>query len=608
MYCITNTIQIYCELKGEVGMSDFGSEVGNSGLSLMGKLMEALLKVLEKIFDTIKERTSAEYKLKQAELKEAKERIDHQKLVEKVEGKAGFVNHKLLQKAGVPLVSAGITLDDAGMKELAARCKREGIIITGVEDIRERDLNGKKFFCIECRQSDLERLGQLADLMNDEKRIGKIQEEIAKVEVENQTLMGRISDIKAKGDLSQEDLDKIAALEASVEENGLVIKGLNEQINEIRYGHSQELNQEQAQGVVEKAVNGETQRGVTFDEALDRWTGGTIDKDTTSYVVDAKDPERYIVCTAKNDTFRDQEYTKTTYEVYNGSKQVYATHDGRFEGRPKDYWKTEKAAMREKGGFGDLVLKFYLAKELEAYRQNYMKQNVTELDGLQVGEQERDYASIFKMLEAKIDECGGVYQEGAVMLDGEGRPMAQAAGFVADKETGKPMILTNDMSEAAQARVAEAVVCGKQIDNYKQLAQLEADISAARAEVLIAAEGTPEQQKAQAELDRLTEKYNAALEREAELIKDRKGINAIQAEQEVRTSPAREADREAPSVEKSDDRRDDRVAENKGEGRMPMEQYEAAIAEKKAAAAKSNSLGAKEVTKQKTIPKGGHER
>lgn len=104
---------------------------------------------------------------------------------------------------------------------------------------------------------------------------------------------------------------------------------------------------------------------------------------------------------SKNDTFKNQEYIKTTYEVYNGSKQVYATNDGRFEGRPKDYWFREKAAIRDKGGIGDLVIKFYSVKELEAYRENYKAQNATELDGLEVGKEGRDYDAIIKNLKPK---------------------------------------------------------------------------------------------------------------------------------------------------------------------------------------------------------------
>jgi len=506
-------------------MSDFGSDVGNSSMSLMTKLMEALLKLIEKIYDAFMERRGVDYKLKKAEYGEMKDRAAQRKFVERIEGKTGYVNLKALKKAGVPLTSLGISLDDKGFKELAARCKREGIVITGVEDVRERELNGKKNMVVECKQSDLISLKNLIDLMNDEKRIDKVQEEIEKMQGRNQELATEIAFIKRKDEgLAQDDHDKIAELQGEIEENNLVVNELNKQIAEIRYGHSRELNQEQAYGVCEQAVNGETQRGVAFDKAVDRWTGGSIDKDTTCYVVDAKDPHKYIVCTAKNDIFKEQEYIKTTYEVYNGSKQVYATNDRRFEGRPRDYWTKEKSAMREAGGFSDLVLKFYSVEELQAYRENYKAQNASELDSLGFGKEGRDYDGIIQNLEAKMDECGGVYKDGVTV----------------NKETGKPITLSEGMNDVARAKAAEASVIGKQIANYKDISRLESTVAIARTNVLTTDEGTPEHVAAKEEFEIIESAYKKSLITEASLIDERKSVNAVQAEQDVRISPVKD--------------------------------------------------------------------
>lgn len=642
-------------------MSDFGTDVGNNGLSLMGKLIEALLKLIGKIYDTIQERTSADYKLKKAEYGEMKSKAAKRKFVEKIEGKTGFVNHKDLEKAGVPLTAVGVTLDERGMKELSDRCKREGIVITGIEDIRERELKGNKSFILECKQSDLTKLAKLIDLMNDEKKIDKLNEEISKLEARNDELKQEAASIREKGDeLSQEDKSRLIEIGNEIEENNLVTGELLNQITDVRYEHSQELNQEQAQGVCEKAVNGQTYRGVTFDEAVNRWTGGSIDKDTTCYVVDAKDPDKYIVCNARNDTFRGNDYIKTTYEVYNGSQQLYATNDKRFDGRPKDYWTREKAAMKDAGGFGDLVIKFYSIKELEAYRENYKTQNTSELDKLEVGKEDRDYETIIKTLEAKIDECGGAYKDGIVI----------------NKETGKALILTEDMSYTEKANIAEASVIGKQIANYKEIAQLESDVAIARTNVITTNEGTPEHAAAQDEFSKVESKYKAALETEASLIDERKSVNAVQAEQEVKTSPTKsleylpqdkaaiealeaqiakdeannydfgqslmytdangtlteeraelarmeqevskmrsdleqmkaQAVKNAQGTEKPDDRRDDRVDEV-DEDRRTMAEYKGKIEDKKKAdGAKGNDVKDREATKQKAIPKSKEDR
>lgn len=562
-------------------MSDFGSEVGNSGLSLMGKLIDALLKLIGKIYELVKERTSAEYKLKKAEYKEVKDKASQKKFAEKIEGKVGFVNHDDLVKAGVPLTVVGITMDDAGFKELAERCKREGIVISGVEDIRERELNGKKSMIVECKQSDLVRLAKLIDLMNDEKKIDLIQDEILKTEDKTQELKTELEELKGKEAPTQEDIDRINTIENEIKENDLVVENLKGQIEGIRHEHSQELNQEQAMGVVEKAVNGETLRGVTFDEAVDRWTGGNLDKDTTCYVVDAKDPNRYIICNAQNDTFKNQDYIKTTYEVYNGSKQVYSTNDRRFEGRPKDYWTREKAAMRDAGGFSNMVIKFYSLKELETYRENYKAQNSVELDGLNVGKEGRNYDEIIKSLEDKLKDCGAEYKDGVVSW-----------------QDGQSITLTDNMGDEEKANAAEAVVIGKQIDNYKEIKQLESEVAIARTAVITTDEGTEEHAAAQDNFDRAEKKYKDALSTESQLIDERKGINAVQAVNDVNTQ----------EIERPDGRRDERVSEIDNE-KNTMAEYKGEISDKKKAGeAKGNDMKDREIAKENAIPKGKEDR
>ena len=620
-------------------MSDFGTDVGNSSLSLMGKMIEALLKLIEKIYGTIQERTSAEYKLKKAEYGVMKDKAAKQKFVEKIEGKTGFVNHKDLVKAGIPLIVVGVTLDERSMKELSDRCKREGIVITGVEDIRERELKGNKSFVLECKQSDLTKLAKLIDLMNDEKKIDKINDEISKLEARNAVLKQEAASIREKGsELSQDDKDRLIEIENEIEENNLVADELFNQVEYVRYGHSQELNQEQAQGVCEKAVNDQTNHGVMFDEAINHWTGGSIDKDTTCYVVDAKDPDKYIVCNARNDTYRGNDYIKTTYEVYNGNQQLYATNDKRFDGRPKDYWTREKAAMKDVGGFSDLVIKFYSIKELEAYREKYKTQNASELDKLEVGKEGRDYESIIKSLETKLEECGAAFKD----------------GIVVNKETGKELALTEGMSYENRANIAEASVISKQIVNYKEISQLESDVAIARTNVLTTNEGTPEHEAAKAEFEKVESKYKAVIETEASLIDERKSVNAVQAEQEVKTSPTKsleflqqdkkeiealeakitkaeahnydfgqqevskmrsdlekmkaQAVKNAQSAEKPDDRRDDRVAEVEDDKRT-MAEYKGEIADrKKGNGAKGNDVKDREATKQNAVPKGKEDR
>lgn len=544
-------------------MSDFGTELGNGGLSVMSKIMSALLKLFEKVFDTVKERTGADYKLKKAELNEMKDKAARLQLAEKMENTAGFVLHDKLVKAGVSLTSCGVTLDEQGMKELSARCKREGILISGVEDVRARELSGNKMFMLECKQSDLVRLANLIDLMNDEKKIGLIQEEIGKIENETAELSNELAALKGKEDLSTDESARISVLEDKIEENNRVVGELNAQIETIRYGHSQELNQEQSQSIVEKAVNGKTERGVSFDAALDRWTGGKIDANATTYVVDATNPDKYIVCKSEADTYKNQEYVKTTYEVYNANQCVYTTNDARFDGRPANYWSGEKAAMKNAGEFGDVVLKFNSVEEMEAYRTNYKEQNATELEGLNVGDTGRNYDEIIKTLEAKLEECGAEYKDGAVV----------------DKNTGKPVALREGMSEEEKALVAEAAVVGKQINNYKDIKRLEGEVAIARTNVITTDDGTAEHSAAVSEFEKAEEQLKTALGQESALFEERKSVNAVQAQQEVIVS------------ERNNINREERVDEVQEQGHA-MSEYKGEIdSKRKNNQAKENPVG-----------------
>jgi hypothetical protein len=390
-------------MKGEELMSDFGTEVGssalNAGSNVITKLLSAIMSFFEhaiKIWERHPERKLTKEQLKTIEGENAKKAF-----IEKIEGKTGYIKFKDMEKAGINCTAIGITMTSEEMKDFSARCKREGIKFTATID--RDDLNkNSKIYNVLCPVADLERMKRLVDRLNDDKLIAGIDK--------------RIEEIESKGELSERD--KIG------------IEALKKQREEIKRGYCEMLNDEQAAGICEKIVNGETTRGVTFDEALDRYTGGELDKSQFAIVCDAKDPTKYIKLHGENDTFHDKTYIKTDYEVYNGSEMVYKTDDGRFEGRPKDYWSNEKAQMKEIGGFGDTVLKVYSMEEYERWAQNARTQNVVELTGFEYkGDEGRDYASFCDKLEAKLAEDGAIYKDGVVL----------------DKETGQAFILTDGM-------------------------------------------------------------------------------------------------------------------------------------------------------------------
>jgi hypothetical protein len=477
-------------------MSDFGTEVGssamNAGSSVVTKLLSAIMsffKHVYKIWENHPERKLTKEKLKTVEGENAKKAF-----IEKLEGKTGYIKFKDMEKAGINCTAIGITMTSEEMQDFSARCKREGIKFTAT--INRDDLDkDKKIYNILCPVADLQRMKSLVDRMNDDKLIAGIDK--------------RIEEIESKGELSEQDK--------------IDIEALKKQREGIKRDYCDMLNNEQAAGVCEKAVNGETKRGVTFDGALDRYTGGELDKSQFAIVCDAVDPTKYVKLHGYNDTFNGKTYIKTDYEVYNGSKMVYQTNDGRFEGRPKDYWYKEKVHMKEVGGFGDTVFKFYSMAEYERWAQNARTQNAVELAGFGYnGEEGRDYASFCDKLEAKLAENGFVYKDGVLV----------------DKVTGEPCpnFIVDSMDASTKARIAESFAICNQIDNYKLLNEIEADLAVANSMVITTDEGTAEHTEALANYDDVKVRYQKALDTEKGLKEERMSINGVQAEQETRSN------------------------------------------------------------------------
>ena len=131
------------------------------------------------------------------------------------------------------------------------------------------------------------------------------------------------------------------------------------------------MNKETAEQVVNEAMYGEEnyERNEPF-EALNKYTGRTYDRDLNSIVVDATDPSKYILCHGQKELdFENKEYTKTEYRVFSDGKEVFATHDGRFQGKPVDYWQKQKHEIMSKGDFSGTFLKFYNKEHYERWAE-----------------------------------------------------------------------------------------------------------------------------------------------------------------------------------------------------------------------------------------------
>ena len=480
-----------------MAISDFGTEVGNSAVQITGNILAKVLDALLKLFKALFEHFIIHAKdraINNMKLSQMKDDAAQKKFLESIDGKVGYVNYNELMKAHVPLTVTGLTMTKDEMKDFAAHCKREHILFTAVLDSRELVLNKNNKFAVLCKESDLERIKNIIDLMNEEKQISAREK--------------RIEEILSKGEdnLTFQDITDINLL--------------YKEISDIRRRDCYKFNDEQTESVIDSALHEDSKSSISFDEALNRITGRHINKDVTYFVADATDPSKYIKCYSHMDTFHHKPYIKTEYEVYKDKELILKADDGRFDGRPKNYWDTVKSTIKEKGGIGDLVLKFYSISEYENYLMNYTKKNEADLTPLHLDNVNRNYPEM----------CTALVNELSI------RDAAYMGETVYDKNTKRALVLKPEMSEPERIEVAEAIVIGNQIKNYEQLRIIENSLSTAYSKLIETTDGTFERNAAISRFNAIKAEYDKAITTESKLIYERKCLNAVKAEHEIRVS------------------------------------------------------------------------
>lgn len=472
-------------------MRDFGTDVGNSALSITQRLTESLLRLFEKIISEVYKQFSVEHRLRKMELQTAKSKSEREKILAEIPSKKGLYNWNKLQKSGLSLSPIGIHMTQNDMKSFSERMEREGIIFTALKNKKENffDFPQPKTYEIIVLTKDLDRVAELVEKINDEKVINEIDK--------------RIDEIIEKGEENLSEQDRVD------------LDSLRKQKEVVQRKYCDDLNYEQTAQITENAIMGKSARGMTFDQALDRNTGRSLDKDVFCIVADANDPNKYIRCHGYMDEYKEKSYIKTDYEVFHGSKKIYQTNDGRFDNRPKSYWFQEKNRMKQIGEFSDTLFKFYDYNEYQKWANELKEQNDRELSAMDKNSVQKDYKKIIDSLEKQLDENGAYYKDGVVY----------------NKENNQILTFDENMPEEQKALNGESVVIGKQIGNYNDLAVLEAELSVSQVELSTLQNETPEKKQAQATYEQVKQKYNNARDIEQDLVVQRKNINAVQAEQ-----------------------------------------------------------------------------
>lgn len=500
--------------------TDLGSDTGTATVNATAKVVELFIALLNKLYE---QTLDPETRLKRAQMKEAKVKAGEvkaeataKKMDRKFDVSGGFVAMRNLMKSGEPLTTFNLKGLDKGDKDagrasdlerIKELCEKEHIVYSGTKVERE---DGKVDFNLVIREKDLERFKAVTERVNDEKRI--------------EALDNRIAEIWSKPEITEQDIQNIRELQRQKEE--------------IQRKSCVDLNGKQASIITENAVYDHENEPITLDEALNRNTGRSIDKDVYTIVADSQDPTNYVRCHGYMDTYKGQQYIKTDYEVYRGGEKVLSTHDGRFDGRPKDYWDTQKAAIIEAGGFTGAVFKFYSEAEYQKWAEYAARENTEELSLLEPGTERtaEQYDKAIESLKEQLKDHGVEIDEKGVLVrtvtdmsqrfdeNGEIQPV--------EKKEPLPSILSKDLTPPQRAEIAECYAIKRQMDCLAAMQIAEKELSTAKAYAYVMDDNTPPEQRKNIEERVATAeaKLDSLKEREATLYEQRRNINAVQAD------------------------------------------------------------------------------
>lgn len=479
-------------------MNDLGSELGKKALDgngeILTKLIDAIMKLVDKAYNVWQ--IAPERDLKQ----QLKDSTKKKNVLKSFNGKINFVRYSAMKKEQGPLSIMGIYMNKKEMKGFIELLKREGIVITSLVDKENFKKNNRCYYEILCQNKDSQSVINIINRLNDEKKIESINNKIEK--------------IMTKGEESLSEQDKID------------VEALNKEKQTIQEKYCTSLNEQQLKAITDEAFNKNDLKKINFNEVMNRNTGRGLDKGLNSIIVDAKNPERYIICSGYNDMYKGKTYIKTNYEVFKNGKKVLTTNDGRFENRPIGYWENQKKLMQDSGGLSDTLFKFYSVSEYKTWAKEVRNKNEIELSEFEKNKDDKDYGKLIKSLEKQLAERGDSLKDGILI----------------DKKSQNAIVLEKEISPEKQIEKAKTIIIGKQVETYKEISRLESELGIARSNVIITEKGTVEREIAEKTFEEVNSKYMKEIEKEKSLIEKRKVINAVEADIESKNEKVFEKD------------------------------------------------------------------
>lgn len=471
---------------------EMGGQVISTVANLGAKSVEAILKIFDRIFQLLRERSSAQYRNEKLKLSEHKDKVKAAKLLDKYSNMIGYVEYEKLKRAGVPLTCVNVHATEEQFKRICDMAKRQGVLVSALEDA-SNELGGQKTYMLALKKEDAQRIADIVDTVRIAEKIDKIQE--------------RIDEELAKGD---------GTLESLPLEKQEFIKLLRKEQATLRGERAELDNENIMRDAIDNALGAPQAEKMDFDTCMNRLTGKHIDKDCTFYVADAVNPDNYIKVAAKDDIYKGEHYIHSTYEVYNGKEKVYECDDGRFDGRPPYYWQSLVGQMKSKGDFSDEAVKFYSPEDLQRYRDSYKREQEKEITPVQEAAEKHDYSKACEILEQKIKENGYEYDTET------GKAKKNGAELEATDCYGK------DLKVPEKVLRCEAFMSAAQIARYRQLEQLEAELSIAKAELFNTPAGSIEHAEIESKVNTLQGKIGIIQQEATSTTKCLQKVNAMQ--------------------------------------------------------------------------------
>lgn len=493
-------------------MSDFSNDAATSMLRLSEKSVEALSKLLEKLFKLIKYISETKERqisrdLKKAEIEKIRQNKDIEEARNYLNQSRGLVKAKYMQNAGKDLYPISQPMSPAELKRFNELAKTYGLHYYTMQNeavINEYRSVKKELDRINKEEKAIRKQGDQAALPAETlARKEQLEKEMAALEKQrNDVIVVVFKDdlsvveniterMNMEIDLSDIDreTEQIEKKQVLSEEDKNRLSELARQKEDIIRGEFHRFNKDNSEEIVKAALDKEkisyTPQTYTFEDALGRTCNRDYAKEPC-YICERNNPENYIEAQSEQMTNSEgMPYNNTSFTIYKNGQQLdktyhrRATLDGKqTSSRGENVWSNIKKEMKEQGNFGDDLIIFSSKEDYLKYKEEYDRTKIVGAEEIQK-ETEKQVNTVERRMNREdtigVEKSSQSYRDYNGMIN---RLKAQLAdhqmtlneqGAVCHSDTMQEINVTNLTNDDEKAQCAEAINIGKQIGVLKSL-------------------------------------------------------------------------------------------------------------------------------------------